>query len=419
MYNCVMFKNLTGFIYSKKLLHQIVLGFVTALFFSAFIYLSDFGIEFKALNTVSALIAFWLLLHVPKRTLLLSGFFIGILWFYWISYSFKYTGDGIIAPFVVFGFGIVYMLYFGIVALSNKPYVRAVLLFAISFYAPLDFNWMQMSLPFVESYVGIYKWQLALVLAALSLYHLIPKKRLQPLAFLLLLAAINFQGYPPKKDAPLKIKLVQTDVKQDEKWTKAALKPTILMIYKEIEQAAKEGYDLVVLPESVVPLFLNKNPKLIEQLQYLATDIDVVLGALLYEKGKNYNVAYHFDREGNYEIAKKVVLVPFGEYIPLPKFMQDWVNKTFFDGASDFTTAKKPQDFTIEGVKFRSAICYEATTEKLYENDPKYMIAISNNAWFAPSIEPTLQNLLMRYYSRKHGTTLYHSANYKGSGVVK
>ena len=412
-------KKVTDILHSQKNSSQLLLGALTALLFSAFIYLSNVGIEIKLLNTLTAVAGFWLLLHIPKKAVLAAGFLIGILWFYWISYSFKYTGNGAIAPLIVLGFGIIYMLFFGLLALSDKPYIRAFLLFALSFVAPMDFNWMQLSLPFVESYIGIYKWQLALVLAALSLDGLIKEKRFKPLPLLLLLGALNFTGYPPREDAPLKIKLVQTDVKQDEKWTKAALRPTVLMIYNEIENAAKEGYDLVVLPESVVPLFLNKTPQLVEQLQYLATDIDVVLGALLYANGKNYNVAYHFDRNGNYEIAKKVVLVPFGEYIPLPNFMQKWVNDTFFGGGSDFVTAEKPTDFTIRGVKFRMAICYEATTDRLYAGNPKYMIAISNNAWFAPSIEPTLQNLLLRYYARKYGTTIYHSANYRGTGVNK
>ena len=412
-------KKPTELLYSKKTLHQLLVGALTALLFSAFIYLAHFGIELKLFNTITALAAFWLLLHIPKKAVLFSGFFIGVLWFYWISYSFKYTGNGAVAPLVVFGFGGIYMLFFGLLALSDKPYIRAIILFALSFAAPMDFNWMQLGLPFVESYIGIYKWQLALVLAALSLDGLITTKKYKLLPLLLLLGALNYSGYPPREDAPLKIKLVQTDVKQEVKWTREALPPTIKMIFEEIEKAAKQKYDLVVLPESVMPLYLNEAPQLIEHLQYLATDIDVVLGALLYEKGKNYNVAYHFDRNGNYEIAKKVVLVPFGEYIPLPNFMRQWVNETFFEGASDFVTADKPTDFTIEGIKFRIAICYEATTDRLYVGNPKYMIAISNNAWFANSIEPTLQNLLLRYFARRHGTTIYHSANYKGTGIIK
>ena len=73
----------------------------------------------------------------------------------------------------------------------------------------------------------------------------------------------------------------------------------------------------------------------------------------------------------------------------------------------------------VKGTKFRNAICYEATCQEIYEGDVQFVIATSNNAWFAPSIEPTLQNLLMRFYARKNGVTIYHAANYKGSGIIK
>ena len=35
---------------------------------------------------------------------------------------------------------------------------------------------------------------------------------------------------------------------------------------------------------------------------------------------------------GDFVVAKKTVLVPFSEYIPLPLFIRDWVNETFFGG---------------------------------------------------------------------------------------
>jgi apolipoprotein N-acyltransferase len=47
------------------------------------------------------------------------------------------------------------------------------------------------------------------------------------------------------------------------------------------------------------------------------------------------------------------------------------------------------------------------------------MIAISNNGWFHPSIEPTLQKLLMRFYAKKHHSIIYHSANMGGTGIIK
>ena len=403
----------------RKIVQNLGLGLATASLFSAFIYLSDMGIELKWLNTLMALGAFWLLLHIPKQAVLFAGFFIGLLWFYWVGYSFKYTDMPLGIPLVALAFAFAYMLIFGILALSEHAWVRAILLFGISYLVILDFNWMQLSLPFIQSYIGIYKWQLAVVLFALSADEFIPKKRYKPLALAALLFAINWQGYPPREDAPLKIKLVETHIDQSQKWKQSMLLPTVEMVFKEITDATQEGYDLIVFPESVLPLFLNKNKKLLEELQLLSSDIDIVLGALLYENGHNFNVAYHFDKKGHYKIAKKVVLVPFGEYIPLPDFARKMINDAFFEGGNDFLAAKEPTDFTIEGVKFRVAICYEATTDALYVNNPKYMIAISNNAWFAPSIEPTLQNLLLRYYARRHATTIYHSANYKGSGIIK
>jgi len=400
----------------KSILYNLLAGFTTAVLFSAFIYFEHYLTSIKALNTIFALLSLAMFIHMPKKAVLTAGFFIGIFWFYWIGYSFKYQGIGYIAPFVTFGFGIIYMLFFGILAITDKPLFRAVLLFALSYFQPFDWNWLQIELVFVESYIGIFKYQLALVLLALSLPACMPKKyKFYPLFIILL--AINLH-MPKQENAPLKIKLIATDIKQEEKWLKKTLKPTILFSYNEIQKAINSNYDVIVFPESFFPLYMNENPKLIEQLLPLSKKITIIAGSLLLQNNKHYNVTYMF-QNGTYKIAKKLVLVPFGEYIPLPKFAQKFINDTFFSGASDFFTADKPTDFIIKGVKFRNAICYEATCQEIYEGDVKFVIATSNNAWFAPSIEPTIQNLLLRYYGRKNNTTIYHSANYKGTGIIK
>jgi len=400
----------------NNLLNEFICGVVAALFFSAFIYFEYFGLTIKLLNTIFAISSLALFLYIPKKSILIAGFLIGLLWFYWIGYSFKYQGVGYMTPIITFSFGIIYMLFFGILALTNNVLIRAILLFLLSFFQPFDWNWLQIELPFVDSYIGIFKYQLAIVLISLSLIKY-TKKTYKFLPLALLILTFNFNP-PIQKDAPLKIKLIQTDIKQNEKWLQKSLIPTILFSYKKIEDAIDKGYDLIVFPESFFPLYMNKNQKLIDELLALSNKITIVTGSLLKENGKNYNVTYKFE-DGEYKIAKKLVLVPFGEYIPLPKFAQNFINDTFFSGASDFVTAKEPTDFIIEGIKFRNAICYEATCQEIYEGDVNFVIASSNNAWFAPSIEPTLQKLLMRYYARKNGVTIYHSANYKGTGIIK
>lgn len=400
----------------NHLLFDLTLGVITALLFSAFLYLEHFGITIKLLNTIFGLLSLALLLYIPKRAVLTAGFFIGLLWFYWIGYSFKYNGINNMETLITVTFMFIYMLFFGVLALTKSVAIRAVLLFGLSFFEPVDFNWLQLEILFVDSYIGIFKYQFATVLLSLALVNYIKNPyRYAPL--LLLILAFNFNP-PIQKDAPLKIKLVATDIKQDIKWKRDTLHETMQIIYKEIDDAVKNGYDVVVLPESVFPFFMNESPLVIEQLKTLSYDIAIVAGSLLRENNLHYNVTYKFEN-GNFDVAKKMILVPFGEYIPLPKFAEKIVNDIFFAGASDFKTASKPTDFIIKGVKFRNAICYEATRKEIYDEDVDFVIATSNNAWFYPSIEPTLQKLLIRFYARKNGSTIYHSANWRGTGIIK
>jgi apolipoprotein N-acyltransferase len=395
-------------------------GMFTALLFSAFIYLEFYGFTYKLLNTLLGISALAMLLYIPKRAVLAAGFFIGLLWFYWIGYSFKYNGVGYMEPLIIFGFALIYMVFFGVLALSNNVFFRAAMLFLLSFIEPFDFNWLQIELLFVDSYIGVFKYQLALVLLALALPSYLKKPYTYAPLFLLLIA-LNLNAIDSQtnfKDAPLKIKLIATDIKQAKKWMPENKDAIIVSNILEIKQAIKEGYDVVVLPESCFPLYMNTHPVLQSTLNELSYDISIIAGALFIEDGNNFNVTYFF-QDGKTEIAKKMVLVPFGEYIPLPAFARKFINDMFFAGQSDFIQAKVPTDFMIKGIKFRNAICYEATCQELYEGDVDFMIAISNNAWFAPSIEPTIQKLLMRFYARKNGVTIYHAANWKGSGVIK
>lgn len=400
---------------SSSLIELIVAPLVIALLFSAFIYWEHFDLTSKALNTFSGLIALYALLHAPKRTILISGFWIGLLWCYWIGFSFQYYGLGWATWLVALGFGIVYALYYGAMALTTNALVRAAILFGLTFIWPMDFNWMQPEIIFVESYLGFSKWQFALILFSLALSGYVSGlKKFFPL--LLLIGAIQIT-YTPPPIPNVKIKLVSTDISQDFKWQSEQLPQTIQDNFTAIDDAITQGYDLIVLPESAFPLYMNEHTEISEALAMRSLHIAILTGALHKEDGLNYNVSYLFD-QGNITIAKKTILVPFGEYIPLPSFLKGWVNREIFGGGADFVTAKKPTDFQVKGTTFRNAVCYEATRTELYTPNVRYMIAVSNNGWFKPSIEPTVQKLLIRFYARKNHTVVFHAANGGGSGIV-
>ncbi len=193
---------------------------------------------------------------------------------------------------------------------------------------------------------------------------------------------------------------------------------SVSMQLKQIDQAIEDKKRLIILPESVFPIFINRSQELVDKLREKAKQISIVTGGLYWDGETPRNSTYIFTGD-KITVANKVVLVPFGESNPLPDFLSDWVNNVFYDGAVDYKASSNVVDYEIDGVTYRNAICFEATSEKLYEGNPKNMVVLSNNGWFTPSIEPTLQKLLLQYYSKKYHTTIYHSVNMSRSYVIQ
>ena len=409
---------------------EIIRGFSIATLGSAFIYLSHWGLSYPVIHTILALGSVFLLLLCERKTWFWYGVFVGIFWFWWIALSLQHYGYAWGLPFgivlIAFSYGLIFWciawLSEKIYALSSLPsvFIKALALLGLSYFHPFGFDWLKPELIFIESYIGIKKWQFGLVLLAMSLG--IWKKNL---LFLLL---ILFAYQPTKIPNPLnptkqnKIEIITTHIGVKEKWDKSLHAAQFESVFKSIDEAIDANKTLVILPESVFPVFLNHNQALIDTLQEKAKHISIVAGGLYWDGKTPRNSTYIFTA-GKITVANKVVLVPFGESNPLPNFLSNWINKVFYDGAIDYKASSDIIDYKIDGTTYRNAICFEATSEKLYVKDkegnfPKNMIVLSNNGWFTPSIEPTLQKLLLQYYSQKYGTTIYHAVNMSESYII-
>lgn len=383
------------------------LGFLSALCASAFIYLFHFGLQFPYLQTLLGLSALYFWLTLERPALFWSGFFTALFWFWWIALSFRYYDLAWMIPLVMLGVSLVYGGIFWLIGSLGHTALRALALGLIEWLHPMGFDWFRPALLFTGSILGDSLWQLWAVLASLTLL-IILRTKLRWIAAAGIVAALHIpqEAHPPE----IPVKLVQTSLDQRDKWDPRYLRVIVEANIASVKEAEREGYRAVVLPESAFPLYLNREIELIDRLLKLSRKITILTGALYYEKGRSYNSSYLF-KNGEMRVMHKVVLVPFGEEVPLPSWIGRWVNKIFFGGASDYKTAPNPSDFTMAGVEWRNAICYEATTDRLFEKSPKYMVAISNNAWFLPSIEPSLQRLLLQLQSDRHGTIIYHATN--------
>jgi apolipoprotein N-acyltransferase len=364
--------------YTKNIITN---GFITAILFSSFIYFEYFEISNKAINTITVLISYYLFIKLDKNSMFYTGFFIGILWFYWVSYSFIYYDMVYLIPFVIFAIAMVYGIVFYIVAYFKNIFVRIVLLYSLTFFTPFGFNWFKIDLPLINTYFNTYNSDI--------------------------------------KQNRLNIYMPQYNLNQDDKWKQNNINQIVNTNFKNIEDGITKKYDIVILPETVFPFDITKYPIIQKRLLELSKQITIITGALYSKNGLYYNSTYMF-QNNQINIANKVVLVPFGESVPTFKFIRDIINDIFFDGAKDYEVALEATTFEIKNQKFRNAICYEATTDEIYKNlDTPYIIVTSNNAWFTPSIEPILQKLLLKYYAKKYHLFIYHSTNKSSNMMIR
>ena len=457
--------------------HALLCGLLIAVSGSLFIYLSSFGIDLPLLNTLTGLLSLYLLLSSGTKTWFFSGFFFGLLWFWWVGLSFIHYQMPWAIPFVILFIATVYGGIFWLIAkiafsvqrlalrdkkkdlnslftlypkgtspsdkehsspftLHPSPFtlhslpqghlslrsgalftlsIKALGLLILSYVHPFTFDWFKPELMFVESYLGIEKWQFALVLTGLILTIQHHK------TYFLLLLIPAYEPHAPIHTLPDTdhIEIVTTHTPVEQKWDKDTHPAQFQVLLASIDKAIDTNKSLVILPESVFPVFLNRNQPLLDRLQERAKKINIVTGALYWDGKTPRNSTYIFTRDGKVRVANKVILVPFGEANPLPDFLSDWVNKVFYDNAVDYKASSDIVDYVIEGKRYRNAICFEATSERLYEGEPERMIVLSNNGWFTPSIEPALQRLLLQYYARKYGTTIYHAVNMAPSYIIE
>ncbi|WP_456479741.1 apolipoprotein N-acyltransferase [Nautilia sp.] len=400
-----------------------------AIFFSLPLYINYFLLKYeievnffvKIVFTLNLFITLYLLFH-SKHKYFGSGFFTGLLWFWWIGLSFRYYGLTWMIPFVdvliALFYGFVFLIIFKTYEFISKKNLYAakiflvlVFVFGFDYITPFTFDWFKPEILFVNTVFAVSKAVLFLVTVSAVFY-----KELKWFGILLMIFALFFKPAFPK-EPKLDIYVSYTDVPQDKKWDKNFIPVEIKNNFTIITKAIRLKKDVVILPESAFPLFLNRHADLMDRLKKLSGKITIITGALHLKDSKYYNSTYIFEK-GGVKILDKHILVPFGEYIPLPFFEKE-INEIFFGGASDYKTSGKFGVFDIKGYKFINAICYEASVEDLYELGPEYVAALSNDAWFMPSVMPSLQQMLIKTYALKYSKRVYHSINGFKSYVVK
>ena len=424
---CVSFiRNLKSSYFTSSYINK---GFFLALALSNFIFVEILSSKFDGLIALAAeffspliaIAALFYLLKASKAEWFWCGFFIGALWLHWIGFSLIYFDLAFLIPLEIFAICLAVAFIFRIFAIFDAPVLRAACLLALKLIHPFGFDWLNFELLLSHGIFRADLSALALILAGLCavLYLRGRGARAKLNALILtafLICALQF-SQKESEPLPIKILLANTDISQHDIWAKDKILSAAKANLASIDEAIAEGRDAIILPESAFAMPLNLENALVEALKEKSQQITIVAGAEAYENGKFYNSAYLF-AGGQMSRFDKHILVPFGEITPLPQFARNFINRVLLGGALDFSVASGFSDYELGGKSVRSAVCYEATRAELYEDSPKYVVAISNNGWFVPSYEPHLQRLIIRYYASLHGTLIYHAVNGSASEII-
>jgi apolipoprotein N-acyltransferase len=209
----------------------------------------------------------------------------------------------------------------------------------------------------------------------------------------LLLCAGLFGLEADRPGAPLgpalRIDAVQPNVAQLERLNPEEAAESYGAVISWIRRAASRHPALIVVPESAFyGLTWQRSEILRRDLTVAASDCRC---AILFNDidempdGRYFNAARLLTPDGLLAgTYRKVHLVPFGEYVPLPRLF--FFMKAVTRAVGAFSAAKSPVLLEQAGVKIGPAICYEMTYPTLAREEARsgatLLASISNDSWY-------------------------------------
>ena len=241
---------------------------------------------------------------------------------------------------------------------------------------------------------------------------------------------IKLVGLGEKLDARSKtvpVALVQGDIDQGVKWNPAFQQRTV-DIYRDLSlQAAASGpLELVIWPESATPFFFQDGGPLADEVTSVPrrSGVELLFGSPAYRvENRQYRYldsAFLLSRKGKVlGRSDKIHLVPFGEYVPLKRFLP-FVDKLVV-GIGDFspgTVSPLPMD----GHKIGVLVCYEAIFPELAREYVRMgsdlLVNITNDAWFGDSSAPYQLLAMARFRAVENRVWLARAANTGISALI-
>jgi apolipoprotein N-acyltransferase len=282
------------------------------------------------------------------------------------------------------------------------------------------------------SVIGVFGYTLLIIFSNLWIAQNLLKGRKVRAALVLLIPMVLFiQGFTVLKNAEVSnqtadVIMLQPSVVQEQKWSKEHYHITMKNLWDMLEGLDTRGSDLIVMPETALPDFINRRRGQDRKLRKFAKKIGipVLIGALHYDKNRPpprkynfYNSAFLYTPDGKREEYRKIRLVPFSERLPYDDVfpLLNYVDL----GEGDFTPGTQMPVYDPGGMQFSPNICYESIypdfIRQVVGKGARLIVNITNDGWFGRSSAPHQHTNQVRFRAIECRVPFARSAN---SGIT-
>jgi len=224
-----------------------------------------------------------------------------------------------------------------------------------------------------------------------------------------------------KKIGSIKIASLQGNIPQDMKWDYSSRQIIIDKYLNLSKNVISQGAKLIIWPEASLPVVPQENPQEFDLVSQLCRQsrIPILLGAITTKNDLYFNSALLISGQG--EVAAqydKTHLVPFGEYIPLRRFLP------FLETVApigDVSRGTKNLVFYLThgrtGIKYKFSvlICFEDVfpeiSRRFVKKGAGFLVNITNDAWYKETSAPYQHMQASVFRAIENRVYLVRSAN--------
>jgi apolipoprotein N-acyltransferase len=188
--------------------------------------------------------------------------------------------------------------------------------------------------------------------------------------------------------------LLQPNISQEMRWDN----DNLLLIFRRMmamtEEATSHGAEVVIWPESTVPLTYATTDFYRQAIESTSHDrrVDIILGSVAEDPAqpnKMWNAAFLVSGGRTIGHYDKIRLVPFGEYVPLREMLFFAHALVHAVGQFEFGTKDTP---LVGRFRYGPAICYEVVFPQIPRTQVVHganvLVTITNDAWYDGTSAP-------------------------------